>query len=240
MAYGRAMDWLRSLGLEALAGRRTGELSGGQAQRVALARALVTEPKLLLLDEPLAALDVSTRSELRHVLAEHLSEFAGPRLLITHDPMEAFLLADEICVLEDGRVSQIGTAEEIRLSPRTGYAADLAGANLLRGVAADGTVAIDGHELHIAGHDLDGPVLATIHSRAIALHRTMPQGSPRNTWRTRLTRLEHYGDRVRVQTGGPLALTAEVTPDAVHALDLVAGVEVWVSIKATEIGVQPD
>ena len=103
-----AGEWLERFGVSALGDRRPGDLSGGQAQRVALARALVIQPELLLLDEPLAALDVSTKVELRRMLADHLSGFAGPRLLITHDPTDAFLLADEIYVVEDGRVTQMG------------------------------------------------------------------------------------------------------------------------------------
>ena len=108
-ALERAASWLRRLDLDGLADRRPGDLSGGQAQRVAVARALVTEPDLLLLDEPLSALDVTTRVELRRTLAERLGQFDGPRLVITHDPSEAFLLADEIAVIEDGTVTQVGT-----------------------------------------------------------------------------------------------------------------------------------
>ena len=137
-ALARAGEWLERLGVADQARSKPGTLSGGQAQRVALARALVTEPELLLLDEPLSALDVTTRVQLRRVLAEHLEGFAGPRLLITHDPTEAFLLADLIHIIEDGAITQTGTADDIRLRPRTTYAADLAGANLFLGVAHDG------------------------------------------------------------------------------------------------------
>ncbi len=235
-----ALEWLERLDVADLAKRRPGDLSGGQAQRVALARALVTEPRLLLLDEPLAALDVATRAELRHVVAQHLSAYDGARLIITHDPTEAFLLADELHVIEDGVITQSGSADDIRLRPRTPYAADLAGANLLAGDAAHGIVDIDGHRLHIADTSASGHVVTAIHARAIALHRERPHGSPRNTWETTIERLEHHGDRVRVRTGTPVTLTAEVTPDAVRALDLAPGGRVWVSIKATEIVVTAD
>ncbi len=231
----RAEAMLRRFDIAGLGDRSPGDLSGGQAQRVALARALVTEPDLLLLDEPLAALDVTTRANLRRVLSDHLAEFPGPRLLITHDPTEAFLLADEIHVIEEGRITQVGTSDEIRLHPSTPYAADLVGANLLIGSAAQGTLAVGTNELAIADTTATGPVLATIHPRAISLYRKQPEGSPRNTWETVISRLEHYGDRVRIQTGEPLPLTAEVTPRAVAALGLVSGETVWVSIKATEI-----
>jgi molybdate transport system ATP-binding protein len=239
-AHRQATPWLERLGIAGLETRKPRDLSGGQAQRVALARALIAEPELLLLDEPLAALDATTRVGLRHVLADHLAGFPGPRLLITHDPTEAFLLADEIHVIEGGAITQVGTAGDIRLRPRTRYIADLAGSNLVAGVAGAGVVAAEGHELHVGDTRISGAVLATIHPRAISLHRHRPEGSPRNTWETDITRLEHYGDRVRVQTGPPLALTAEVTPGAVEALDLHTGSAVWVSIKATEIGVEAD
>jgi molybdate transport system ATP-binding protein len=234
-----ARAWLRRLGLEGLERRKPGDLSGGQAQRVALARALVTEPELLLLDEPLSALDVSTRVELRRLLVEHLDGFDGPRLVITHDPTEAFLLADVIHVVESGSVSQVGTADDIRLRPQTPYVADLAGANLLAGIAADGVVLIGAHRLQIADHTVVGPVLLTIRPTAIALYRERPDGSPRNTWATRVELVEHLGDTARLRTGPPLALTAEVTVESVAALGLVEGAPVWVAIKATEIGVEP-
>ncbi|MCP3996950.1 MAG: ABC transporter ATP-binding protein [bacterium] len=232
-----AAEVLDDLDLAEFTNRHPGDLSGGQAQRVALARALATSPDLLLLDEPLAALDVSTRSGLRHVLADHLGSFAGPRLLITHDPTEAFLLADEICVIEEGVVTQVGSPDEIRLRPRTAYAADLAGSNLLEGVAAAGVVSVGDHRLTIADTTATGPVLATVHPRAISLHRQKPEGSPRNAWQTKITRIEHYGDRVRIQVGAPVPLTAEVTPRAVDVLRLDVADVVWMSIKATEVTV---
>ncbi|MDJ0953908.1 MAG: ABC transporter ATP-binding protein [Acidimicrobiia bacterium] len=235
-----ARNALPEFGLDGLGDRKPAELSGGEAQRVALARALVTQPALLLLDEPLAALDVTTRADLRHLLSDHLADFSGPRILITHDPTEAFLLADEIYVIENGAVTQHGSAEDIRLRPQTPYAADLAGANLLVGEASDGLVTVASHRLAIADTAASGRVLATVHPRAISLHRRQPEGSPRNTWRTAIRRVEHYGDRVRIQVGDPLRLTAEVTPRAVDALGLSVGDSVWVSIKATEISASPE
>lgn len=233
----RVDEMLDRLELTGLGDRRPGDLSGGQAQRVALARALITEPELLLLDEPLAALDVTTRAALRHLLSDHLAQFTGPRLLITHDPTEAFLLADEIHVLEGGVVTQSGVPDDIRLHPLTPYVADLAGVNLLLGSATNGAMTLPTHTLSIADTKATGAVLATIHPRAISLHRAHPEGSPRNTWRTVISRIEHYGDRVRVQVGDPVPLTAEITPGAEDALHLAIDDEVWVSIKATEIGI---
>lgn len=237
-AHRRARHWLDRVALGDLVDRRPSDLSGGQAQRVALARALAAEPDLLLLDEPLAALDVGTRAHLRRDLAGHLAGFAGPRVLITHDPTEAFLLADRVLVIEGGVVTQSGTPDDIRLRPRTRYAADLAGANLLSGDAADGVVDVGGHRVAVAQHDVAGPVLVTIRPAAIAVHRTRPEGSPRNAWQTSVRLVEPLGDVVRVQTGPPLPLTAEVTSEAATALGLAADTDVWLSIKATEIGVE--
>lgn len=235
-----ASEWLARVGLEGVEELEPGELSGGQAQRVALARALVTEPDALLLDEPLSAIDVSSRAGLRRVLSEHLGAFAGPRLLITHDPSEAFLLADEIHVIEDGAVTQRGTADDIRLHPRTSYAADLAGVNLFVGDADRGVVVVGGHPLHTADSGVTGAALVTIHPRAVAVHRDPPAGSPRNVWRTTVDLVERLGDRARVRVAAPLPMTAEVTAGSADALGLEAGTDVWLSIKATEVVARPD
>ena len=235
----RTAAWMRRFDLEPLADRKPRRLSGGQAQRVALARALITEPDLLLLDEPLAALDATTRVHLRRTLADHLGAFAGPRLLITHDPTEAYLLADELYVIEEGAITQVGNPEDIRLRPRTEYIADLAGSNLLSGAARDGIVTVGDHTVQIADREVRGPVLAAIHPRAIVVHGRPPGGSSRNRWESEVTRIEHYGDRVRLQCGGPVPLTAEITPDALDALAIGVGSTVWLSIKATEITVTP-
>jgi molybdate transport system ATP-binding protein len=239
-AQARALEWLERMGLGGQLRVKPSSLSGGQAQRVALARALVTEPDLLLLDEPLSALDVTTRVELRRALAEHLEAFAGPRLFITHDPTEAFLLADDVHVIEEGKVTQAGTADDIRLRPRTPYAADLAGSNLLAGIAHDGSVVTGAHLLQIADHTVSGPVLATIRPAAISIHLREPEGSPRNSWETTIDVVEHLGERTRLKTGEPLPLAIEITEEAARTLELVAGTPVWVSIKATEITVEPD
>jgi molybdate transport system ATP-binding protein len=239
-AVARSMVLLSRLGLAGLERRKPAGLSSGQAQRVALARALVTEPDLLLLDEPLAALDVTTRTELRHTLKDNVGVFAGPRLLITHDPTDAFLLADRIDIIEHGAITQRGTADEIRLQPRTGYAADLAGSNLIAGNSVGGVVDVEGHPIHLADEIADGPVLLTVHPHAVSIHTRQPEGSPRNTWSTSVERLEKIGARVRLRTGLPVRLTAELTEAAREELGLAAGSRIWVAIKATEIGVQSD
>ena len=132
-ARSEAVAWLGRLGLAGLEDARPGELSGGQAQRVALARALARRPRLLLLDEPLSALDAGARAEVRRELRRQLDDFAGVRLLVTHDPLEATALADRLVVLEGGRVAQAGTVAEVTARPRSAYVAALTGLNLLRG-----------------------------------------------------------------------------------------------------------
>jgi molybdate transport system ATP-binding protein len=236
----RAEEWIDRVGLAGMGPRRPAELSGGEAQRVALARALAPAPKLLLLDEPLSALDVGSRARIRRLLASHLSEFSGPRILITHDPAEAFQLADEIHVLEEGRVTQIGTAEDIRLRPRTRYAAELGGVNLFVGTAAEGVVeTAQGGTLTIADPRTRGPVLVSIPPDAVSLHRSAPEGSARNRWTTVVERVEDDGIRARVVTGSPLPLAIHVTHAAARELKLGPGAEVWVSVKASEIQVEP-
>lgn len=240
VARRRAEEWIERVGLGGFGARRPGELSGGEAQRVALARALAPAPELLLLDEPLSALDVGSRARIRRLLASHLSDFSGPRILITHDPAEAFQLADEIHVLEEGRVTQVGTAEDIRLRPRTAYAADLGGMNLFVGIADQGQVdTAGGGSLTIADPRVEGPVRLSIHPGAVLLHRAAPEGSARNRWATVVVAVEDDGIRARVLTGGPLPLAIHVTHAAARELELAPGAQVWVSVKASEIGVEP-
>ena len=235
----RAGSWLDRLDVGDCAEARPRTLSGGQAQRVALARALATDPRLLLLDEPLAALDASARGTVRRNLKRHLASFAGIRIVITHDPLEAVALADRLVILERGRVVQTGSPAEVTQRPRSRYVADLVGVNLLRGTATAGQVALAGGALLQSADGVDGDVFAVIHPRAVALHRARPEGSPRNIWRGRASALDFQGDRVRVGVEGEMPIVAEVTPAAVRELDLAEGGDVWVSVKATEISVYP-
>ena len=233
-----AAEWLARVQLDGLGDRYPGDLSGGQAQRVALARTLAAEPRLLLLDEPLSSLDVETRAETRRVLAAHLAAFPGPRLVITHDPTEAFLFADRLDIIEGGQVTHSGTVDEVRARPRTPYAASVAGTNLVRGDAADGHVDVAGHVLQIADRFLRGPVVVSIRPSSVAVHSERPMGSPRNVWQTRVVAVEPIGVRMRLRTGEPLPLNVEVTPESANHLGVSRGATVWLSVKATDIEVE--
>ncbi len=238
-ARGASGDWLERLGVGEHAGARPRQLSGGQAQRVALARALAVEPKVLLLDEPLTALDATTRPEIRRLLARHLDSFAGATLIVTHDPFEAMALADRLIVLEEGRVTQAGTPAQIRERPRTRYAADIAGVNLYRGTATSDGLVLDSGTVIVSATRLDGPALAVVHPRAVALHRARPEGTPRNVWQGRVEHIDPEGERARVHVSAPVPITAEVTAASVGELELAEGSEVWVSVKATEVALSP-
>jgi len=238
-AADRAMQWLDRVGLKTYARARPAELSGGQRQRVALARALAPDPRLLLLDEPLAALDATTRAEVRRDLKRHLASFQGIRLMVTHDPLEAVALADRLIVMEQGRLVQTGTPAEVTERPRSQYVADLVGVNLLRGEARHGLVKVASGSVVLAASAESGDVFAVIHPRAVSIHRRRPEGSPRNVWPGRASNIELMGNRVRVRIDGEVPVVAEVTPAALNELDLVEGGEVWISFKATEVGVYP-
>jgi molybdate transport system ATP-binding protein len=233
----RASEWLERVELVAYAASRPSTLSGGQSQRAALARVLVTDPQVLLLDEPLAAVDASGRLELRRALRQHLSGFAGVRLLVTHDPLEAASLADRVIVLEEGQVTQDGPFTEVSARPRSAWIARMAGLNLLRGsVSSDSFTTGEGSVLIVAS-DVTGPALATIQPRAVALYRQAPEGSPRNVLPCRVAGVDPEGDRWRIRLEGAVPLIAEVTPAAAAELRLAEGGDVFAVVKATEVDV---
>ncbi|MFC6886638.1 MULTISPECIES: ABC transporter ATP-binding protein [Actinomadura] len=249
-----AAGWLDRVGLAGHASARPRALSGGQAQRVALARALATRPGLLLLDEPLAALDAHTRLEIRAALRRHLEGFGGAAVLVTHDPLDAMVLADRLVVIEDGRLVQQGTPAEVARRPRTGYVARLVGLNLYRGRADGGTTvtvrAVQGEGSGGQGtsgvatmdtvDSLTGDVFLAFSPASVALYRTRPDGSARNLWRARVGSVERQGDRVRIQLEAPpFPAVAEVTPAAVAELELAEGTTIWAAVKATETHVYP-
>jgi molybdate transport system ATP-binding protein len=243
-----ADDWLARLDLSDLATRKPARLSGGQAQRVALARALAADPALLLLDEPLAALDARTKLQVRAELRRHLTDFPGATLLVTHDPLEAMVMTDRLLVIENGRIAQHGTPADVARRPATHYVARLVGLNLYRGrLDPDGHVRLDDGGVLTApvprsdAPALSGPVLVAIRPNAIAVHTTHPDhASPRNVWPATIAGLESLTDRVRADIAGSPPALVDLTPDAVAELGLVENKQVWLSAKATDVDVYPD
>lgn len=235
-----AREWLDRLGVGDLARRRPHQLSGGQAQRVALARALAARPRLLLLDEPLAALDQTTRAQVRHTLRTHLEGFGGVCLLVTHDPVEAISLGDRVLVLHAGRTLQYDTPAEVSRHPRSPWVARMLGRNAWPGTAtSDGTLALSGGgTLVVADPVAEGAhALAVIAPEAVAVHRYRPAGSPRNNWPGTVREITAVGSRLRIVIASDQVpdLVAEITPQAATELGLADGTEVWTSVKATEV-----
>jgi molybdopterin-binding protein len=238
-----AQDWLDRLGVGHLGGRRPHQLSGGQAQRVALARALAARPRMLLLDEPLAALDQTTRAQVRHALRSHLRGYGGVCLIVTHDPVEAVSRADRVLVLEDGRAVQDAPPADLTRAPRSPWVARMLGHNAWPGVSdAGGLRLADGGRLVVADPLPDGAqALAVIAPEAVALHRERPEGSPRNVWPGTVREITAQGGRLRVAVTSAQApeLIAEITPAAAADLALAEGTGVWAGVKATEVTLVP-
>ena len=236
-----AAGWLARVGLDAgHVGSRPGGLSGGQAQRVALARALATDPALLLLDEPLSAVDAGAKPQLRRLLREQLAGSPAVRLVVTHDPVDAMALADRLIVLEGGRVTQEGPIAQVTTRPRSAWVADLIGLNLFRGRVDGDRLVLPGGAVLTVATDVAGPAFALVHPSAVALHRRRPEGSARNAWPGVAAGVHLEGHRARVRVDGSPAIVAEVTPAAAAELRLAEGGPVWVSVKAREIDVYPD
>ena len=240
-ARSAASHWLDRLRLADLAERKPDQLSGGQAQRVALARALAGQPALLLLDEPLSALDAGTRLDVQSELKRHLADFAGPCLLVTHDPLEALVLADQLIVLEGGRIVQEGTPARIARQPATDYVAKLVGLNLYAGLASGSEVVLSGGGTFVVpdqGHH--GDVLVAVRPSAVVVSTQQPSpSSARNTWPAKVAGLSLLADRVRLDLEGQPSALVDVTPAAVAELSLDPGSQVWLTTKATDLEVYP-
>jgi molybdate transport system ATP-binding protein len=236
-AMSAAGSWLDRLSLTALADRKPAQLSGGQAQKVALGRALAGQPALLLLDEPLSALDAGTRFDVQAELKRHLADFTGPCLLVTHDPLEALVLADRLIVLEGGRIVQEGTPAQIARQPATGYVAKLVGLNLYAGRADGSQVALTaGGAFTIADQGQHGEVLVAVRPSSIVVSTQRPQpSSARNTWPAKIIGLTLLTDRVRLDLEGQPPVLADVTPAAVAELSLAPDSQVWLTVKATDL-----
>ena len=238
-ARAAAQRWLDEVGVGELAGRRPGQLSGGQAQRVAVARALAAEPALLLLDEPMAALDVAVLPALRQTLRRVLA--GRTAVVVTHDPLDALLLADRVVVLAEGRVVEQGLSAEVLSRPRSAFAARLAGLNLVAGTWRDGSVeGADGLRVHglVTGESpaSGSGAVATFRPAAVAVFREPVQGSPRNAFEVEITEIEPLAQLIRVHAG---PLHADVTVQAAAELGLEPGLVVTFSVKATDVAVYP-
>ncbi len=239
-ARARARVELDALGLGDRSDVRPLELSSGQAQRVALARALATDPAVLLLDEPLSALDPTTRAQTRADLGVRLRAFSGITILVTHDPLDALSLADRLVFIAAGRLVQQGTPQEVIARPRDPYVARVVGLNFLRGQRiSDQQVDVAGTIVVVPEVPAGGPVCVTIPPSAVALYLTRPEGSPRNTWPVTVSDIQLAGQTARVSLAGPFALAAEVTTTSVADLRLGVGQALWATVKATEVRVYP-
>ncbi|MET9229994.1 ABC transporter ATP-binding protein [Lentzea sp. NPDC003310] len=238
-ARAEAARWLDRVGLDGHAQTKPRSLSGGQQQRVALARALVTGPDLLLLDEPLAALDAGTRLQVRAELGRHLADFGGHTLLVTHDPVDAMVLADRLVILENGREVQSGPPAEVARRPRTDYVANLVGLNFYRGTASGTEVRLDGGGTLTIPRPADGPVHVVFPPNAVSLHAARPGGSPRNVWQAEVGAIEQHAHTTRVRLDGTPAVLADITTATLADLRLRPGDVLWAAVKATELHVYP-
>ncbi len=231
-----ARHWLEEVDALQYADRRPAQLSGGQAQRIAVARALAVEPRLLLLDEPMAALDVAVAPALRQVLRRVLRDRAA--VIVTHDVLDALLLADRVVVIEEGQVVEQGPTAQLLSRPRSAFGARIAGLNMVRGameergVRGAGGILVAGlASQQVARGDA---AVAVFRPSAVGVYRHPPGGSPRNVFAVTITELEPLGEQIRVRTPG---LSADVTPAAVAELDLAPGTRVHFAVKASEVAI---
>jgi molybdate transport system ATP-binding protein len=248
-AQDHARELLGAVDAGMLADRRPAQLSGGQQQRVALARALAAGPELLLLDEPLAALDVDATPAMRALLRRTVRDGRRAAVLVTHSALDALVLADRVVVLTEGRVVEEGPTREVLAQPRSPFAARIAGLDLVPGTACpEGLRTADG--LVVSGHAeeaVDGePAVAVFPPAAVAVFAQRPHGSPRNVVPVRLAAVEPHGDLVRLRAGrapgGPVwaeGLAADVTPGALVDLPVEPGAELWFAVKAAEVTIHP-
>ncbi len=247
-----ALRWLREVDAEQLADRKPRQLSGGQAQRVAIARALAAEPDVLLLDEPLTGLDVGAAAAIRAVLRTVVTRSGCAVILITHDLLDVFTLADRVLVLESGKIAEVGPVPEVLTAPRSHFGARIAGINLVNGTIGPGGSlrARSGAQWHGIGAQQLGAELtdgqdaiAVFPPTAVAVYRDLPHGSPRNCVELTVAELDIRGSAVLLrgqeQPDGAPGLAAEITVDAAAELQLTPGDRVWFSVKALEVTLYP-
>lgn len=242
-----AAHWLEAVAATALADRKPGQLSGGQSQRVAVARALAAQPQLLLLDEPMAALDVATAPALRSLLRRVLRTGHRTGLLVTHDALDALALADRVIVVDGGRVVEEGEVRQVLSRPRSSFAARIAGINLCSGqIDAQTNLAMaSGEIVYGTTEEALSPgarAVAVFSPAAVAVYTELPHGSPRNHFAVKVSEIENRGDLIRLrgeEDAHHAALMADVTPAAAADLDLTVGAMVHFVVKATETTIYP-
>ncbi|HTY34160.1 sulfate/molybdate ABC transporter ATP-binding protein [Mycobacterium sp.] len=247
-----ALRWLREVDAERFADRKPRQLSGGQAQRVAIARALAAEPDVLLLDEPLAGLDVAAAAGIRAVLRNVVTRTGCAVVVVTHELLDVFTLADRVLILESGKIAEIGPVAEVLTAPRSHFGARIAGINIVNGtVGADGSLHDrSGAHWHATPAQQRDPhtenivnAVAVFAPTAVAVYRDHPHGSPRNTVEVTVAELDVRGSAVvvrgREQSDGAPGLAAEITVDAATELRLTPGERVWFSVKAHEVTLYP-
>jgi molybdate transport system ATP-binding protein len=247
-----ALRWLREVDAEQLADRKPRQLSGGQAQRVAIARALAADPEMLLLDEPMAGLDVAAAASIRTVLRGVVRRSGCATILITHDLLDVFTLADRVLVLESGKIAEIGPVAQILGAPRSHFGARIAGVNLVSGtIGAQGTLRTRSGQkwygtasFEVSAELTDGAAAVAVFAPAsVAVYPEPPHGSPRNTIEATVAELDTRGPSVLVravdQPDGAPGIAASITVEAAAELQLMLGARVWFSVKAAEVALHP-
>ncbi len=242
-ADGSSTTSLARLDLAPLADRPVTELSGGQRQRVALARALASDARILLLDEPFASLDATLRAKVRAELRGFLRETGLPALVVTHDPLDAFVVGDRLAVIERGRVVQAGTGEELLSHPRTPFVADLVGLNVYEAELESGAglkaARAGAVTFHVLADELGGAVHLAFAPSDVALAAEPPTGSYQNTFEVRVREVLGLPDRLRVILDAGMPMAADITREAGRGLPLAPGSAIWAMVKATSIRVYP-
>jgi len=235
------VQWaLEMVGLAGMAQRKPPQISGGEKQRVALARAIALESPLLLLDEPLGALDAQTRRSVRGELRAVLRKVQRTTIMVTHDHVDALTFGDRICVLDRGEIIQIGDKHELLTSPRCKFVADLVGANFFEGTISSlrrhglAAVRVGDSTLHVATDEM-GDTLLSFYPSDVTLGLAPPAGSAVNVFESRVSEIVHLGDRVRVALNSTLPMVAEITAESLQALGIKEGSKVYASLKATAI-----